>query len=83
MNGRSTSGTTGDPCYMPLTRADLDGWIEISSRAYFAAGIRPGMRVIGTYNAGPFVAGLFGAADPRNPVGLGGGAETITEMEKA
>jgi phenylacetate-CoA ligase len=53
----STSGTTGDPCYMPLTKADLAMWIEISSRSYFAAGIRPGMTVVSTYNAGPFVAG--------------------------
>jgi phenylacetate-CoA ligase len=53
----STSGTTGDPVYMPVTRADLAMWIEISSRSYFATGIRPGMTVVSTYNAGPFVAG--------------------------
>ena len=45
------------PCYMPVTAADLSMWIEISSRSYFAGGLRPGMRVISTYNAGPFVAG--------------------------
>src|SRR5262249_42431061 len=53
----STSGPTGDPVYMPVTRTDLAMWIEISSRAYFATGIRPGMTVVSTYNAGPFVAG--------------------------
>lgn len=53
----STSGTTGDPCYMPLTARDLASWIEISSRSYTAAGLRRGMRAASTYNAGPFVAG--------------------------
>jgi phenylacetate-CoA ligase len=53
----STSGTTGDPCFMPLTARDLAGWIEISSRAYTATGLRRGLRMASTYNAGPFVAG--------------------------
>ncbi len=53
----STSGTTGDPCYMPLTRNDLAAWIEISSRSYSATGLRKGQRTVTTYNAGPFVAG--------------------------
>jgi phenylacetate-CoA ligase len=53
----STSGTTGDPCYMPLTAPDLASWIEISSRSYSATGLRRGQRMVSTYNAGPFVAG--------------------------
>lgn len=53
----STSGTTGDPVYMPVTAADLAMWTEISSRSYYAAGLRPGMKVVSTFNAGPFVAG--------------------------
>jgi len=53
----STSGTTGEPCYMPLTAKDLGAWIEISSRAYTATGLRRGQRMASTYNAGPFVAG--------------------------
>jgi phenylacetate-CoA ligase len=53
----STSGTTGEPCYMPLTAKDLATWIEISSRAYTATGLRRGQRMASTYNAGPFVAG--------------------------
>ena len=32
----STSGTTGTPSYVPLTAADLEDWIRISSRSYFA-----------------------------------------------
>ncbi len=42
---------------MPVTANDLSTWIEISSRSYYSAGLRPGMRVISTFNAGPFVAG--------------------------
>ncbi|HZP78624.1 MAG TPA: AMP-binding protein [Pseudolabrys sp.] len=64
----STSGTTGDPTYMPLTAADLAAWIEISSRSYYAAGIRPGMSIVTTYNAGPFVAGA--AIDALNALGV-------------
>ena len=53
----STSGTTGDPCYIPLTAPDLAAWIEISSRSYTATGLRRGAGTVSTYNAGPFVAG--------------------------
>lgn len=53
----STSGTTGTPSYIPLTREDLANWVEISCRSYGASGVRRGQRLISTYNAGPFVAG--------------------------
>jgi phenylacetate-CoA ligase len=53
----STSGTTGTPSYIPLTRRDLADWIEISCRSYGASGVRPGQRLVSTYGAGPFVAG--------------------------
>jgi phenylacetate-CoA ligase len=64
----STSGTTGDPCYMPVTAADLAMWIEISSRSYSATGLRRGQRLVTTYNAGPFVAGA--ALDAFTSLGL-------------
>lgn len=54
----STSGTTGTPSYIPLTRPDLSNWVEISSRSYSASGARAGHRIVSTYNAGPFVAGV-------------------------
>ena len=53
----STSGTTGVPSYIPLTASDLDNWVTGSSRSYAASGLSKGMRVITTYNAGPFAAG--------------------------
>jgi phenylacetate-CoA ligase len=54
----STSGTTGMPSYIPLTARDLEDWVEISSRSYTASGARRGHRLLSTYNAGPFVAGV-------------------------
>ena len=52
----STSGTTGTPSYIPLTRSDVEGWVTGSARSYAAAGIAGG-RLVSTYAAGPFVAG--------------------------
>lgn len=54
----STSGTTGSPSYIPLTRSDLGNWIETSCRSYAASGVAKGQKIISTYNAGPFVAGV-------------------------
>jgi phenylacetate-CoA ligase len=53
----STSGTTGTPSYIPLTKRDLDDWVTGSARSYAASGISAGQRIVSTYNAGPFVAG--------------------------
>ena len=53
----STSGTSGTPCYIGLTRADLDMFATVAARGYTAAGFRPGQRLAVVANAGPFVAG--------------------------
>lgn len=82
----STSGTTGDPVYIPVTRADVAMWVEISSRSYFATGFRPGMTITSTYNAGPFVAGV--ALDTvaslglcHVPVGTGNTARLVRALQ--
>jgi len=72
----STSGTTGEPSYIPLTAGDLENWVAGSSRSYAASGIAAGQRIVSTYNAGPFVAGAALAAFDRLglchiPVGTG------------
>lgn len=64
----STSGTTGSPSYIPLAKRDLATWIEISCRSYGASGIRQGQKIVTTYNAGPFVAGV--TLDAYNALGL-------------
>jgi phenylacetate-CoA ligase len=61
----STSGTTGTPSYIPLTADDLDNWVTASARSYEASGIAAGQRIVTTYNAGPFVAGVALAAFER------------------
>jgi len=64
----STSGTTGTPSYIPLTRDDLDRWVTGSARSYAASGVRSGERIVTTYNSGPFVAGA--ALDAFERIGL-------------
>ena len=53
----STSGTTGVPCYLGLTRNDLEVYATNVARGYTAAGFSAGQRVAVGFNAGPFVAG--------------------------
>ena len=53
----STSGTTGVPCYIGLTRNDLEMYATNVARGYTAAGFSPGQRIVVGFNAGPFVAG--------------------------
>ena len=82
----STSGTTGDPCYMPVTAMDLASWVEISSRSYTAGGLRRGMRAVSTFNAGPFVAGaaldtIAALGVCHIPVGTGNTARLIRAMQ--
>jgi phenylacetate-CoA ligase len=64
----STSGTTGTPSYIPLTKDDLDNWVTGSARSYAASGVTAGERIVSTYNAGPFVAGA--ALDAFERIGL-------------
>ena len=64
----STSGTTGKPSYVPLTTDDIADWVTISSRSYAASGVKRGDRLISTYNAGPFVAGV--ALEAFNALGV-------------
>jgi phenylacetate-CoA ligase len=64
----STSGTTGDPSYVPLTASDLENWVTGSARSYAASGVVAGQRIVSTYNAGPFVAGA--ALDAFERIGL-------------
>jgi phenylacetate-CoA ligase len=82
----STSGTTGDPSYIPLTASDLENWIETSARSYAASGVRPGERIVTTYNAGPFAAGAALAAFERIglthvPVGTGNTERLMRAIE--
>ena len=82
----STSGTTGTPSYIPLTRGDLDNWETTSARSYSTP--RASARataIVSTYNAGPFVAGAaLGAFDRLGvchvPVGTGNTDRLMTAI---
>lgn len=81
----STSGTTGTPSYIPLTRQDLDNWVTTSARSYSASGVSAGETIVSTYNAGPFVAGAALAAFDRLgmchvPVGTGNTERLMTAI---
>ena len=52
-----TSGTTGSPSIIALTRTDVEAWTAIGTRSYFATGIHDHSSVLTTFGAGPFVAG--------------------------
>lgn len=83
----STSGTTGTPSYIPLTAADHAQWVRISARSYAASGLSAGTRLISTYNAGPFVAGVgldaFHALGLCHiPVGSGNTERLLTAMQQ-
>jgi phenylacetate-CoA ligase len=52
-----TSGSTGAPSVIALTRADVETWTAIGTRTYYATGIHEHSAVLSTFGAGPFVAG--------------------------
>jgi phenylacetate-CoA ligase len=52
-----TSGTTGAPSVLALTRGDMESWTIMGTRTYYATGIHEHSSVLTTFGAGPFVAG--------------------------
>jgi phenylacetate-CoA ligase len=52
-----TSGTSGTPSVLALTRADMEMWTVMGTRTYYATGIHEHSSVLTTFGAGPFVAG--------------------------
>jgi phenylacetate-CoA ligase len=83
----STSGTSGTPLYIPLTRNDVEQWREIGRRTYSCNGLKAGERVVTTYGAGPFVAGASLAAfeaigTVHIPVGVGNTERLLTAVQR-
>jgi len=83
----STSGTSGAPLYIPLTRNDVEQWREIGRRTYSRNGLKAGERVVTTYGAGPFVAGASLAAFEaigavHIPVGVGNTEKLLAAIER-
>jgi phenylacetate-CoA ligase len=61
-----TSGTSGKPCLLALTRKDMETWWQIGSRTYRSAGVFPEHTVLVSFGAGPFVAGHTHGSIDRN-----------------
>lgn len=83
----STSGTTGVPCYLGLTRDDINMYATNVARGYSAAGFSEGQRIVVGFNAGPFVAGAVYYGFDRIgctviPVGTGNTERLVTAIQK-
>jgi phenylacetate-CoA ligase len=83
----STSGTSGVPLYIPLTRGDAEQWREIGRRTYSCNGLQAGERVVTTFGAGPFVAGASLAAfeaigTVHIPTGVGNTEKVLAALER-
>jgi phenylacetate-coenzyme A ligase PaaK-like adenylate-forming protein len=64
----SSSGTTGNPVYFGLTKADLTAWTRSIAAMYYTAGLRPGS-VAGLSTGMPIVAGGLPYADAIREIG--------------
>src|SRR3989475_625696 len=83
----STSGTSGMPLYIPLTKSDIEDWRRIGRDTYSKNGLKAGERVVTTYGAGPFVAGASLAAFEaigctHIPVGVGNTEKLLAELKQ-
>ncbi|HZQ71933.1 MAG TPA: phenylacetate--CoA ligase family protein, partial [Burkholderiales bacterium] len=83
----STSGTSGVPLYIPLTKSDVEDWRAIGRDTYSKSGLKAGERVVTTYGAGPFVAGASLAAFEaigavHIPVGVGNTERLLAALQR-
>ena len=83
----STSGTTGVPCFIGLTKNDLDMYATNVARGYTAAGFTADHRLVVGFNAGPFVAGaVYYGFDKIGctviPVGTGNTERLVTSIQR-
>lgn len=85
---QASSGTTGSPSYVGLTRADQHVWNEMGARAFYANGLRPGDRCLHAFGMSKgFVGGLplaqvlqyMGVCDI--PIGAEAGAERLLRVQ--
>jgi phenylacetate-CoA ligase len=83
----ASSGTTGRPSYVGITKHDRDTWIESVARVYWAEGVRPDSIVAMGFGMSFFVGGLplhnaieeIGATFI--PVGTGASDRLITSIQ--
>ena len=85
---QASSGTTGSPSYVGLTRGDIETWSELGARALYANGFRPGDRLLHAFGMSKgFVGGLpvvqilqhMGIVDI--PIGAEAGADRLLRVQ--
>ncbi|MEE8449788.1 MAG: phenylacetate--CoA ligase family protein [Thermodesulfobacteriota bacterium] len=84
----SSSGTTGTPSYVGITRRDREMWTDIVARVHWSEGVRPNSRVIHGFGLSFFVGGLpikdaieeIGATFI--PIGTGASDRLITTIKR-
>ncbi len=82
----ASSGTTGTPSFVGITRRDRDRWTELVARAYRCQGLRPGDRFAMGLAIGFFVGGLPVAAAVEEvgatllPIGTGASDRLVTSI---
>ncbi len=86
---QASSGTTGSPAYVGLTRRDQYVWQEMGARCLYAHGIRPGDRVMHAFSVSRgFVGGLpmeqivLHSGATEIPIGADAGADRILRVMK-
>ncbi|MGI8682871.1 MAG: phenylacetate--CoA ligase family protein [Mycobacteriales bacterium] len=83
----SSSGTTGRPSYVGITRQDQADWTEVISRVLYCEGMRPEDVVIHTFGLGFFVGGLPLKDATENigatfvPIGTGASDRVVTSIQ--
>ncbi len=82
----SSTGTTGKPSYVGITRRDRDAWMESVSRVYYCEGLRPEDVLIHGFGLGFFVGGLPLKDAVENigtafvPIGAGASHQLVTSI---
>jgi phenylacetate-CoA ligase len=83
----SSSGTTGRPSYVGITRADRERWTEVVSRVYYTEGVRSDDVLIHGFGLGFFVGGLPLKDGIENigatfvPIGTGASERLVTSAQ--
>ncbi|MCY1206047.1 Phenylacetate-coenzyme A ligase [Variovorax boronicumulans] len=81
---QASSGTTGSPAYVGLTRSDRKAWSEVTARGLFACGVRPHDLVLHAFSMSkgfvggvPIYQGVTRVSAIDIPIGADGGADRL------
>ena len=83
----SSSGTTGQPSFIGITRHDRKIWTEMAARGYYATGLRPHNIVVFALGLSFFVGGLPSHAAIEEigatlvPIGTGASERVLSSIE--